>query len=324
LSSKLFVASEEDVIFAPNTSVIRDEMNLVNESEEAPKAIETAEIDPDLLNARLVLNFSRRLSQYKTSFNKLTATIQNIESGGSVWSELVSAKSEFNDDLFGWIANGKTFESSLDLFYQFDRGSQGIAMTTGNRLAPLTLVAINVIRSLNCTLPIEVFYDGEEDLNSKWKMHFSKIPNLTMVNYADIVNTEGFNFKSWSSKPFCILFSSFQKVIFVDSDAIFFQNPEILLPLLESGNVFFRDRGANNRDWIPKQNRFIKEMIPSPSKYTQMENRIWKGTAAHEMESGVLVIDKLKSFVSLLATATLNYGTFRKIMYSKFYGTGLS
>lgn len=62
----------------------------------------------------------------------------------------------------------------------------------------------------------------------------------------------------WASRPFAILASSFKRVILSDADAVFLQDPSLLLQesgFVKTGSLFYRDRvleaaEENIYDWV--------------------------------------------------------------------------
>jgi hypothetical protein len=55
----------------------------------------------------------------------------------------------------------------------------------------------------------------------------------------------------------------------------------------------------SKRDWL-------KETLPKPISAKAQQSRFWTGQSAHMQESGVVVVDKWKHFISLLLVARMN------------------
>ncbi|KAJ3382255.1 hypothetical protein HDU84_004394, partial [Entophlyctis sp. JEL0112] len=140
-------------------------------------------------------------------------------------------------NLFSWIS--PAFKSIKDIQNHFlgkKVQDMGIVITTGQWHFELAAHAILTLREvLNCTLPIET------------------------VDVLQTFNTPNVN--GWAVKPFSILASGFRNVIFMDADALFFQNPETMLRssaiFSHFGQLFYHDRSLfknGNTAWFRKIN----------------------------------------------------------------------
>ncbi|KAJ3297759.1 hypothetical protein HDU79_002233 [Rhizoclosmatium sp. JEL0117] len=198
----------------------------------------------------------------------------------------------------------------------------GIVFSTGKEHFEYAVHAILSLRqTLNCKLPIQVQYMGPEDLDPEMLTALSSIPNVETV---DILSKFGNSEVSgWAIKPFAMLASSFQTAIFIDADALFFQDPEVLVKssklFKKHGQLFYRDRTL----FQPKYDslEWFRTITPVLSKYASTL-RYTTGKSHHEMESGVVVIDKSRTDAlhSLLLTCQLNSKVERDIAYSHVYG----
>lgn len=148
-----------------------------------------------------------------------------------------------------------------------------------------------------------------------------KMPNVFPKDLAPFIRKGAPVVEKYSNKPLAMLLSPFQEIIFMDSDSLFFQNPELMYhwaSYKETGALFFRDRTLE-----PGQNgplRFFKALVPNPSERAR-QSRFWEMTSYHEGESGALVLDKKRGglFVLLLATM-LNLDPYKTIMYEPIRG----
>lgn len=134
------------------------------------------------------------------------------------------------------------------------------------------------------------------------------------------------NVPGWAAKPWAILMSSFKEALFVDADVLFFTNPEVMFDdpaYEETGALFFKDRNLGRE----KKRQWIRKVLPKPISRQVQDVRMWTGESGHVQDSGLLVIDKWRHFVSLLLTARLNgidrdgnaaYGT--RGVYDMVYG----
>lgn len=119
-----------------------------------------------------------------------------------------------------------------------------------------------------------------------------------------------------------MLYSSFREVIFIgksyhpnhtiptsnfhtDADALFLTNPSNLFSdpqYLQTGALFFKDRTM-----MPESKKsWLRKVLPKPLSHHIKDNRLWTGESGHMQDSGVVVVDKWRHFVSLLLATRLN------------------
>lgn len=99
--------------------------------------------------------------------------------------------------------------------------------------------------------------------------------------------------------------SSFREAIFIDADALFFDNPAVLfddIQYQDTGALFFKDRSILPED----KKKWLREILPGPISRQVKQSRLWTGESGHMQESGVVVIDKWRHFVPLLLATRLN------------------
>lgn len=181
--------------------------------------------------------------------------------------------------------------------------------------------SIRVLRNLNCTLPIQLFFNGVDDLSVENQQLLRK-EGVTLIDASKLLSPEKTNsLQSWAIKPFAMVMSTFQEFIFLDADVLFFQNPEIMFEFksyLETGTLYYRDRTIRSSSKPTLD--FFRDMVPYPSRFAR-NGRIWRDTSLHEGESGVIVMDKKKGgmFVLLLASL-LNMDPVKTVMYKVIFG----
>ena len=162
--------------------------------------------------------------------------------------------------LYPWITKPKDgyrmYPSFFGLLESFNQDA-GIVISTGKdggfRWAVHQIVTIRAV--LNSTLPIEVFYGGDNDLPAQHREFIESIdtafPGLGSITCIDITqrfpDPDGFLGLpgGWAMRPFAILASSFKRVILADADTIFLQDPRVLLnepAFSEYGAIFWHDR----------------------------------------------------------------------------------
>ncbi|KAK5939048.1 hypothetical protein PMZ80_008351 [Knufia obscura] len=210
---------------------------------------------------------------------------------------------KFANLLFPWTA--PYFSDHMSLHAHFKKGGRGIVLTAGDDQAPYLLTTIYSFRQLGCTLPIEVMYLGDQDLGEDYRMELEALPGVTCRDIAQMTNDEGWKLAGWAAKPFAILLSSFREVIFIDADSLFFKNPEVLFDepdYKQTGALFFRDRLI-----MPEsKKRWLQQVLPKPIPRLAKQSRFWTGESGHQQESGVIVVDKWKHFISMLLVTRFN------------------
>ncbi|KAJ3229443.1 hypothetical protein HDU78_009025 [Chytriomyces hyalinus] len=199
--------------------------------------------------------------------------------------------------LYPWIMNDKEKKPT---------GGRGIAFTFPTSGYPRSVHLILALRNiLNCNLPIEIFYIGENGLARAEREMPAKLPMVTLINMEErlpkVRGVNGFNIK-----PYVMLASSFREVIFLDDDVTMIQNPSTLVD--ESfiyktyGTLFFLDRSfsAGNSEWA-------RSFIPFPSS-TSENCRYMRNVSRDKQESSLVVLDKARIGVvhTLLAACHMN------------------
>ncbi|KAF8985039.1 hypothetical protein BGZ46_006171 [Entomortierella lignicola] len=222
---------------------------------------------------------------------------------------------------FPWIR--KHYGTSYDLHHRIKTGGKGIVMCVGNYHIRFARTAIKNLRQvLGSTLPVEIYYTGGGDLTPENRAWFEAFDNVRTIDITTLIDNNLVILEGWAIKPFALLISSFSEAILMDSDAYFLSPPEVLFDddgYKETGTVFFYDRslfpgaGGDKKIWMES---FLPTMSNHPSK-TQWFNS--KGD--HEMESGVVVLDKRRHFLGLLAICKLNdYYERKQVTYVKTWG----
>lgn len=210
---------------------------------------------------------------------------------------------KLGDLLFPWTA--PYFADHMSLHASLYKAGRGIVLSAGTEQVPFLLSSIPYMRQLGCNLPIEVMYLGDEDISEEYREILETLPGVVTRDIKQMVRDAGWELAGWAAKPFAMLLSSFQEVIFIDADAIFFRNPELLFEesqYVETGALFFKDRSL-----FPESKRkWLKQILPKPISKTAKATRLWSGESGHMQESGVVVIDKWRHFVELLLVTRMN------------------
>ncbi|GAW17593.1 hypothetical protein ANO14919_070520 [Xylariales sp. No.14919] len=197
------------------------------------------------------------------------------------------------------------FADHMALHAQFKNAGRGIVLTAGDDQAKYLLTTIYTFRELGCDLPIEIMYLGDADLGEDHRFELEALPGVTTRDISQMVDDEGWKLAGWAIKPFAMLMSSFREVIFIDADSFFFRDPTKLFDdpdYKRTGALFFRDRTI-----MPEsKRRWLLQILPRPIHKLAKESSWWTGSSGHHQESGVVVVDKWKHFVSMLLICRFN------------------
>jgi alpha 1,2-mannosyltransferase len=180
---------------------------------------------------------------------------------------------------------------------QFAKGTTGIVTTADAWYMPIFLVSLRMLRRTGCDLPIEVFIDDWTKYDPT--VCDSVLPSLNArcVVMSNIYETAA-HVKPpnhYQYKVFAILFSSFQHVLFLDSDAFPTEDPTKLFstaPYTTHGLVTWPDFWAQTISAHFYHIAAIPE-VPSQSRLST--------------ESGQLLINKDMHRTSLLMMVYYNY-----------------
>ncbi|KAI8610881.1 mannosyltransferase putative-domain-containing protein [Chytriomyces sp. MP71] len=207
--------------------------------------------------------------------------------------------------LYPWAFSNR-FMGMSDLIGSFKQ-ERGIVLSFGNAGFEQGLLTIQHLRkNLDCQLPIEVFYNGLQDLDTEKIDALDALKGVTARNLQDVFTgiAEDRNFHS---KPYAILASSFKKVFYIDDDVILFQSPDKVMSesaiFKQYGTLFFRGRTFEfgNSQWT-------RWFIKSPSVVANKTGRYFRNLSKDEMDASLMLFDKGRLTVvhGLLTTCHLN------------------
>ncbi|GAB3357732.1 hypothetical protein GCM10027566_21870 [Arachidicoccus ginsenosidivorans] len=194
-----------------------------------------------------------------------------------------------------WQHFSKNVNSYPDLFE-----GKGIVICGGGiKFFTCAWVAIRRLRTLGCTLPIEL-WTGKNEYIPDCPI-FMVANNVTWVKSTDF--NGGAEMEGWMLKPFAILNSKFKEVISIDADNICVKNPEFLFELPEykmTGALFWKDY------WYTARDNPIWEIMNVPYSLT------------NEVESGQMVLNKEMTWQPMNLCLYLN--KYKEIYYSLLFG----
>lgn len=174
--------------------------------------------------------------------------------------------------------------------------SRGIVTTTGSAFQPVLLISLRMLRRSGNMLPVEVFVNSEEDV----KTHICEVLlpalNAHCFDMSKVLgkDTKFLKDNRYFNKILALLFSSFDDLLFLDSDNLAVKDPMPLFtsePFQSHGFVTWPDF------WNATTSPCYYDIIGVP------HNESIRGT----VESGQLLISKHKHQSTLLMVAYYNY-----------------
>lgn len=151
----------------------------------------------------------------------------------------------------------------------------------------------NHLRNHGCTLPIQFWYLGYKEMDSK------------MLAAAEAIGIECIDatqhsvkpriLAGWELKPFSVMYSPFEEVLYLDADSMPARNPEYLFDLpkyKELGAIFWPDLPPGGRQyWIPPDVWDMWGLLPD---------------FGPDLESGQFVVNKSRCWHEMKVTMWLN------------------
>lgn len=249
---------------------------------------------------------------------RLFKKLRSIKGSSTFDAETSQLYRSLHNQLFGWALHGNKHVEELQRSFK----GRGFVICAGGKYVKLAIHAIKIIRLLGCQLPVEVFYNGSEDMNETQHEYLAKMKGVKVVNLQDFLNTKELGLETWDMKPFAMLVSSFSEAILMDADTVFVHNPEDLFKdpgYANTGTVFFYDRtlfgfiGHNQTHWIDS-------IVPKPLSTFTLNSRIYNRKTNYEQEAGLVLIDKSRRLLGLIATCRLNFPDFKEELHKFTHG----
>lgn len=183
----------------------------------------------------------------------------------------------------------------------------------GSKYFPSLWVLLAGLRKLECKLPIEVWYLGDSDLDLEMKALLAPF-DVTLVDAFELRKQRPVRIlNGWELKPYSVVHSQFQEVLFLDADCYPLRDPSFLFEepgYARTGAIFWPDYPH----WALPSKTFTKTLTPrawramglkAPEKPApDIDDRLTFGRAIHprytpSIESGAFVLDKARQWKSL-------------------------
>lgn len=171
-------------------------------------------------------------------------------------------------------------------------GGRGIVICGGGlKYFPCAWVCINMLRQLRCSLPIQLWYLGEDEMDSRMKALLKPLNVKCIDALALRKKHPARRLAGWELKAYCILHSPFREIILLDADNVPLVNPEVLFdcePYRKTGAIFWPDYGQFKKTQVIWDNCGLER------------------PGGPEFESGQIVIDKKRCWRPLCLAMWFN------------------
>jgi alpha 1,2-mannosyltransferase len=180
----------------------------------------------------------------------------------------------------------------------YEPGSRGLVMTAGFNQLPVMVISIRMLRRTWSLLPVEVFVADANDYDEEICNNVMPTLNAKCIVLSDIFRAaeSGVSIDRFQYKIMAILFSSFEEVLLLDSDAFPIHNPISLFeqePFKSTGMVVWPDFWYASESPYYFQIAKIQDIPPL--------------NARASVESGELMYSKAKHNMSIMLAAYYNF-----------------
>lgn len=188
------------------------------------------------------------------------------------------------------------------------RGRGIVICGGGDYYFPSVWICIRILRSVGCTLPIELWHRGPHEMTDEMKALVEPYSVVCQDAFAVSRHFPVHRLDGFEIKPYAIMHSRFTEVLYIDADNMVVRDPEYLFDTglyLQAGSLFWPDVPCHaSAPWHLKEDAW--ELMGLPFRQEP------------QFESGQLVIDKRRCWRALQLTMHLN--EYSDYYYSVFYG----
>ncbi|KAJ5882517.1 Alpha-mannosyltransferase [Penicillium soppii] len=173
--------------------------------------------------------------------------------------------------------------------------TRGIVSTAGGFYLPVLVISLRMLRRTGSTLPMEVFLATESEYEPYICAVVLPSLNARCVILSRILSASPTTIEKYQFKPFAILFSSFEEILFLDADAFPLENPESLFtsePFTSTGLITWPDFWASSI---------------SPHFYTIADFEAPLMTTRQSTESGEILLSKRTHLRTILLCTYYNF-----------------
>ncbi len=241
---------------------------------------------------------------YTVHFSPATPTGIGPGSTTEQWMESLSGRPRsYPTGWGGWETVRQAHIRLLDQFIQatpespkvsYRPGKRGIVCGAGGALYFSNAVAMLIrLKNLGCKLPVQLWHLGPHEMDPTM-ISAAHVLGASVID-ATKAGLEPRILNGWELKPWSIMHSDFEEVLYLDADCLPVQNPELLFDRPEyqaTGAIFWPDLPPNDRpEWLPDVCWANVGMPPQPGR---------------DFESGQMLIDKRQCARPLAATNWIN------------------
>lgn len=181
----------------------------------------------------------------------------------------------------------------------------------GEKFFTCAWACVHVLRKLGCALPIEFWAIGAYELDPNM-IRAAKSIGVDIIKASEVVANLDPSMRprilnGWELKPFSVIHSKFEEVLYLDADCIPAKDPTYLfdsLPYQRTGSIFWPDLPPSSRaEWIPPD-VWIRIGVP-------IRNEV-------DFESGQFIVNKRRCWAEMQVTMHIN--EYSDYWYKHVYG----
>lgn len=197
-------------------------------------------------------------------------------------------------------------QGPLEMVYE--PGTRGLVTTAGGPYLPVFVISLRMLRRTGTDLPMEVFLADKNEYEEYICDKVFPELNAKCVVLSDILEAvpHSLDITHYQYKVFAMIFSSFEEVLFLDSDAFTLHDADELFtsePFTNHGLVSWPDFWASSA---------------SPLYYTISSQPVPPMSLRQSTESGELLLNKKTHSKSLLLATYYNYfGSHYYVLFSQ-------
>lgn len=193
-----------------------------------------------------------------------------------------------------FVADIRTLSEPL----AYNPGTRGIVTTASQSSLAILSISLRMLRKAESTLPVEIFLNSPSPYTETFCSQVFPRLNAECRYLSDIFSAAetSVHLNSYQYKIFAILFSSFEDILHLDSDAWPITNPDSLfhsLPFTDTGMVVWPDF------WYPSESPYFFDIAKI--------NNIPPLNARAATESGEILYSKSQHARSIMLAAYYNY-----------------
>lgn len=176
-------------------------------------------------------------------------------------------------------------------------GTRGLVSTAGGSYLPVLVISLRMLRRTGSQLPMEVFLADSDEYEEYICDVVLPSLNARCVVLSDILDAipQAKAIEKYQFKPFAMLFSSFEEILFLDADAFPLAKPELL----------FKNEPFQSKHMITWPDFWAS--TASPLYYAIASQEVPPMNIRQSTESGEVVISKKTHLKTLLLCTYYNY-----------------